>query len=29
VNPKYDDTLKDLVDAADTIIPAEGGVNDG
>lgn len=27
VNPKYDDTLKDLVDAADTVIPAdpEGG----
>lgn len=23
VNPKYDDTLKDLIDRADTIIPAE------
>lgn len=27
VNPKYDDTLKDLVDAAQTIIPAEGGAD--
>lgn len=25
VNPKYDDTLKDLIDRADTIIPADGG----
>lgn len=29
VNPKYDDTLKDLVDAAQTIIPAEGGEQHG
>ena len=25
INSKYDDTLKDLVDAAQTIIPADGG----
>lgn len=25
VNPMYDDTLKDLIDRADTIIPASGG----
>lgn len=30
VNPMYDDTLKDLIDRADTILPADGGAdNDG
>ena len=29
VNPMYDDTLRDLVDAAPTIIPADGGADNG